>query len=219
MQITARVFMVPMVVFDCGQKRLRFVHFRDDPAKHDGSPGEFRHIGGNPHKAGIKHGSRKSKPNALRPSAAIGFVLNRQNFLLRVCVLCTFALPGAIDAWADSCPTAKDEIATDRPDVTNSSLVVPMGSLQNENGVNVSARDGGQSIDGTNSRWRLGIAPCLELLVDPPTRFENIKAPGASGFSDITPAVKWQVSPLPGKVDVSLVAGLALPTGAIDIAG
>jgi hypothetical protein len=25
-----------MVVFDCGQKRLRFVHFLDDPAKHDG---------------------------------------------------------------------------------------------------------------------------------------------------------------------------------------
>jgi hypothetical protein len=28
--------MVPMVVLDCGQKRLRFVHFRDDPAKYDG---------------------------------------------------------------------------------------------------------------------------------------------------------------------------------------
>jgi hypothetical protein len=124
-----------------------------------------------------------------------------------------------LPAQAEGCPTAKDEIATDRPDVTNSSLVVPTGSLQNENGINFNARDGGRTIDGTNSRWRLGIAPCLELLVDLPTRFENIKAPGASGFSDITPAVKWQVSPLPGKVDVSLVAGIALPTGAIDIAG
>jgi len=28
--------MVPMVVFDCGRKRQRFVHFQDDPAKHDG---------------------------------------------------------------------------------------------------------------------------------------------------------------------------------------
>jgi hypothetical protein len=36
MQITASVFMASLVVFDCGQKRLRFVHFRDDPAKHDG---------------------------------------------------------------------------------------------------------------------------------------------------------------------------------------
>jgi hypothetical protein len=38
--------MVPMVVFDCGQKRLRFVHFRDDPAKHDGPARQFRHIRG-----------------------------------------------------------------------------------------------------------------------------------------------------------------------------
>ena len=43
------------------------------------------------------------------------------------------------DARADGCPIAKVEIATDRPDVTNSSLVVPVGSLQSENGVNLSA--------------------------------------------------------------------------------
>jgi hypothetical protein len=30
-----------MVVFDCGQKRLRFVHFHDDPAKHDGRFADF----------------------------------------------------------------------------------------------------------------------------------------------------------------------------------
>jgi len=37
-----------MVIFDCGQKRLRFVHFQDDPAKQYGSPRQFRHIRGNP---------------------------------------------------------------------------------------------------------------------------------------------------------------------------
>jgi hypothetical protein len=47
-----------------------------------------------------------------------------------------------------------DDIATDRPDVTNSSIVVPVGSLQNENGSNLTGRDGGRSIDGSNSRWR-----------------------------------------------------------------
>ena len=35
----------------------------------------------------------------------------------------------------------------------------------------------------------------------------------------MTPAIKWQVSPIPGKIDVSLVAGVALPTGAVNIAG
>lgn len=122
-------------------------------------------------------------------------------------------------AWAESCPTAKDEIATDRPDVTNSSLVVPEGSLQSENGVNVSSRDGGRIVDGTNTRLRLGVAPCLELLVDLPNYVTNIHGAGSSGFSDLSPAIKWQVSPVPGTIDLSLVAGVALPTGATDIAG
>src|SRR5260370_15966007 len=50
-------------------------------------------------------------------------------------------------AKADSCPSVKDEIDTDRPDVTNSSVVVPGGSLQIENGLNISTRDK-QSICG-----------------------------------------------------------------------
>jgi len=126
---------------------------------------------------------------------------------------------GPTGVHAESCPTARDEIATDRPDVTNSSLVVPTGSLQNENGVNFSMRDDGRTIDGTNSRWRLGVAPCLELLVDLPTYFANVQGPGNSGFSDVAPAVKWQISPIPGKVDLSAVFGVALPTGAAAIAG
>jgi hypothetical protein len=40
-------------------------------------------------------------------------------------------------AAADACPQPGSEIATDRPDVTNSSLVVPKGSFQQENGVNM----------------------------------------------------------------------------------
>jgi Putative MetA-pathway of phenol degradation len=138
---------------------------------------------------------------------------------LQTSLLSALAILASVEARADACPTAKDEIATDRPDVTNSSLVVPTGSLQSENGVNFSARDGGRTIDGTNSRWRLGVAPCLELLVDLPTYFANIKAPGSSGFSDVAPAIKWQVSPIPGKIDLSLVFGMALPTGAVDITG
>jgi len=126
---------------------------------------------------------------------------------------------GATNAHAGSCPTAKDEIATDRPDVTNSSIVVPVGSLQNENGVNFSMRDDSRTIDGTNSRWRLGIAPCLEILVDLPTYVAPLQGPASSGFSDVSPALKWQISPVPGKVDLSVVFGMALPTGSAEIAG
>jgi Putative MetA-pathway of phenol degradation len=138
---------------------------------------------------------------------------------LQIFLLLAFTISGAVDAEAADCPTAKDDIATDRPDVTNSSLVVPMGSLQSENGVNFSARNGGRFVDGTNTRWRLGVAPCLELLLDLPSYLANTRAPGNSGFSDVAPAIKWQVSPIPGKVDLSLVFGVALPTGAAEIAG
>jgi hypothetical protein len=143
--------------------------------------------------------------------------MSRQTF--QTCLLSAFVSLAAADAQAETCPTAKDEIATDRPDVTNSSLVVPFGSFQSENGVNFRGQDGGQIIDGTNTRWRLGIAPCLELLMDLPTYFATVHGSGNSGFTDVAPAIKWQVSPIPGKFDLSLVAGMALPTGTVNIAG
>jgi hypothetical protein len=68
---------------------------------------------------------------------------------------------------------------------------------------------------GTNSRLRLGIAPCLEVLLDMPTYVAPVSGSGASGFTDVAPAVKWQISPVPGKFGLSVVAGVALPTGAI----
>jgi Putative MetA-pathway of phenol degradation len=138
---------------------------------------------------------------------------------LQKCLLSTFAILGVVDARAEGCPTARDEIATDRPDVTNSSIVVPVGSFQSENGVNFRGQDGGQIVDGTNTRWRLGIAPCLEILMDLPTYSGTVRGPGSSGFTDVAPAIKWQVSPVPGKIDLSLVARVALPTGAVNIAG
>jgi hypothetical protein len=137
----------------------------------------------------------------------------------KICLLLASSILGTVEAQAEGCPTAWDDIATDRPDVTNSSLVVPTGSLQNENGVNFSMREDGRTIDGTNSRWRLGVAPCLELLVDLPTYFAKVQGPGNSGFSDVSPALKWQISPIPGKIDLSVVFGMALPNGAVAITG
>jgi hypothetical protein len=128
-------------------------------------------------------------------------------------------LLGAAEARGESCPEPRDAMTTDRPDVTNSSLVVPVGSFQSENGIDLNARDGGRAINGTNTRWRLGIAPCLEVLADVPNYFANITAPSISGWTDVTPAVKWQISPLPGKFDLSMTVGAALPTGTAAIAG
>jgi Putative MetA-pathway of phenol degradation len=126
---------------------------------------------------------------------------------------------GAAGAKADGCPTVRDEISTDRPDVTNSSIVVPTGSLQIENGINVSASQQGRALDGTNTRLRLSVAPCFEILLDLPTYNAGLRGQRASGFSDMAPALKWQISPVPGKIDLSAVMGIALPTGSESISG
>src|ERR1700730_4240587 len=72
---------------------------------------------------------------------------------------------------AEYCPDTQSEIQTDRPDVTNSSFVVPNGSLQAENGINLTARWASRSIDGTNTRIRLGVARCIELVAEAPDHF------------------------------------------------
>ena len=122
-------------------------------------------------------------------------------------------------AKADGCPTPAADIATDRPDVANSSMVVPMGSLQSENGVNLTSRHGGTIVDGTNSRLRLGVVPCVEVLVDLPSYFASARGAASSGFSNVAPAVKWQIAPSPANFDLSATIGMGLPTGTRAVAG
>jgi hypothetical protein len=134
-------------------------------------------------------------------------------------VVATFTWHATPAAAAEGCTQTSAPIATDRPDVTNSSVVVPVGSLQNENGANVSRRAGADIFDGTNNRWRLGIAPCFEVLIDLPNYVGTFRGAGDSGFGNVAPAFKWQISPAPGKVDLSMTIGAGLPTGAVAIAG
>ena len=127
-------------------------------------------------------------------------------------ILCFLAIVNApTAARAGECPTSASDIATDRPDTTNSSLVVPVGSLQNENGINTTGRDFDSTFDGTNSRWRLGVAPCLEILVDLPNYVGNLSGNAASGFSNVVPAVKYQLGWLPEQWNLSVTAGAGCP--------
>ena len=122
-------------------------------------------------------------------------------------------------ARAGECPTSTAEIATDRPDVTNSSLVVPIGSLQMENGINTTRRGLDKTFDGTNSRLRLGVANCLEILVDVPSYVGRVKGDPDTGFGNVAPAIKYQFGSLPEPWNLSVTAGAGLPTGSPKIAG
>jgi len=122
-------------------------------------------------------------------------------------------------AVAAECTQPNTPIETDRPDVTNSSVVVPQGSWQSENGVNLSRRNGDVTFDGTESRVRFGAALCLEILLDVPSYFAAVRGQRGSGFSDAAPALKWQISPVSGTFDLAATVGAALPTGTTAVAG
>jgi hypothetical protein len=128
-------------------------------------------------------------------------------------------LTGAAQALAaGACPTSADAIATDRPDVTNSSFVVPYGSLQAENGVDWAVSHGSNLLNGTNTRLRLGIANCTEFLIDVPNYLMSINGSRSSGFSDIVVSFKRQL-PVPFGFDLSATAGLGLLSGSSKISG
>jgi hypothetical protein len=149
-------------------------------------------------------------------SIAVGGLGDKAQLLTRILLslMVLDACMGSAEVRAaEDCPTAEDEIEVDRPDVTNSSVVVPVDSLQVENGINLTRRLGSTTLDGTNSRLRLGVAPCLEVLLDVPDFAQTVQGVATSGFSDIAPAVKRQIGPLPGNIELSATLGLGLPTG------
>jgi hypothetical protein len=119
----------------------------------------------------------------------------------------------------DNCSKTDSQIEVDRPDVTNSSSVVPTGSVQIENGVNWSDERAATLIDGTNTRVRVSTSGCTEVLVDLPDYVRRAGGTAASGFTDVTPAIKHQFAPLPGEIQLSGTLGVGLPTGATSVAG
>src|ERR1700722_18474395 len=114
---------------------------------------------------------------------------------------------------ADGCPTSSSEISADRPDVTNSSQVVPYGSLQAENGVDWTVRQGSDVVSGSETRLRLGVAQCTEVLAGVPTCFYSLNGRASSGFSDFVVSIKRELS-VPFGFHLSATGGLGFPTGA-----
>ena len=71
--------------------------------------------------------------------------------------------------YAQSLPaTADSDIVTDRPDVTESSIVVPAGSLQIENGITWTSDRRFQTFDLPESLMRFGLATRTEFRIAVP---------------------------------------------------
>jgi hypothetical protein len=102
-------------------------------------------------------------------------------------------------------------IATDRPAVTASSVVVPSSSLQVENGVQTTTAAGERTIDGPQSLVVYGLTNATELRLNVPDYFHSASA---SGFGDLALGVKQQIGHTASGLDVSLIVFLTFPTGA-----
>ena len=151
-------------------------------------------------------------------------VNNGQGVRLRQCSLVfplpllAFLLVALMPLQAQDQPATTDTpgpIATDRPTVTNSSVVVPSGSLQAENGFLETDSQGQSIVDGPETLVRFGVATRTELRFTMPDYYYNLNAGGrGSGFGDLAIGVKEQLGPTPGGFDVSATLFLSFPTGA-----
>jgi hypothetical protein len=116
-------------------------------------------------------------------------------------------LTGVVLLRGQSSPGSDEPISTDRPSVANSSIVIPLGSFQAENGLAITTDQGTNTVDGPETSLRLGVAKKTELRLSVPDY-------DRSGFGDLTIGIKRQLGPTLGGFDVSVIVFLSLPTGA-----
>jgi len=112
-------------------------------------------------------------------------------------------------------PSAAATISTDRPAVTNSSVVVPAGRIVLENGFLETSSQGQSIVDGPETSVRSGLTARTELRFTVPNYYQNLSTTGGigSGFGDLAFGVKEQLGPAAG-FDVSAILFLSFPTGA-----
>ena len=133
-------------------------------------------------------------------------------------VLAGFVFAGASPMVGQDQPAGTNvaaPIATDRPSFTNSSIVVPSGNIQAENGLLGTSQQGQNVLDFPETLVRAGVASRTELRLTVPNYFYNLTTGGGSGsgFGDLAIGVKQQLGPIK-KFDVSITAFLSVPSGA-----
>jgi hypothetical protein len=86
-------------------------------------------------------------------------------------------------------------IATDRPSITDSSIVVPSGELQFENGFTETAEEGQRGFDFPETLARFGLTGKTELRLSTPNYFQNFNAGTGfgSGWGDLSLGLKQQL--------------------------
>jgi hypothetical protein len=100
--------------------------------------------------------------------------------------------------------------------VTNSSLVVPFGSLQVENGVNWAVHAAVRVLDGSETRLRVGAFRCGELLIDLPNYVKPLDG-SPPDVLQIVISAKRQLFIRSPSFSLSMAAGIGVPDRRIRI--
>jgi len=115
----------------------------------------------------------------------------------------------ALQALQNSSP-----IITDRPDFTESSVVVPPGSVQVEAGLTYSSARPTVAFGAPELLVRYSLSPLVEARFGLPNH-ETVRGGGqtTSGWTDSSIGVKIQLGPTPDGTDMALILATFLPTG------
>jgi outer membrane putative beta-barrel porin/alpha-amylase len=111
---------------------------------------------------------------------------------------------------------ATPTINTDRPAITDSSVVAPAGYLVVENGITETGNAGEASFDFPETLIRYGLTSKTELRATPPDYFQNSNAGAgfASGWGDLELGLKQELLASANGLDASVIFSLSIPTGA-----
>jgi hypothetical protein len=124
-------------------------------------------------------------------------------------VVCISALPLA----AQELSGVEPELITDRPDFTESPVVVPLGRVQLEGGITYLHEDGSNNFfSGPELLVRWTVAPRFELRFGLPDYVRPSASGLDSGWTDSSLGFKVQIGPM-GSWDVAAIAQVSLPTG------
>jgi hypothetical protein len=135
---------------------------------------------------------------------------------LKSIMILTIFLTGTTVAWGQMESDMGMTISTDRPVVANSSVVVPKGYLQAENGFLITSADGESVADFPETSLRFGLLDKTELRLALPDYFHTVSGTSVtvSGFGDFAVGVKQQLGPFDKDFNLSAIFFLSLPTGA-----
>jgi len=136
--------------------------------------------------------------------------------------LIVIILAGTVLLRGQSQPDSDAPISTDRPAIAESSVVVPTGSFQVENGFlitsDITSNQGQRSFDVPETWLRFGLAGNTELRLSVPDYYHDTESSTGivSGFGDLSIGIKQQLGPAAG-FDVSIIVFLSIPTGAASV--